>query len=111
MTVIPAIPLKLRLLRAQRGLTQAEVAELSNVGVKAFATYEIGRIVPPLLTLESILAAYGLSLSNFFSWHPTPKEFERYGIEPHVPLSRKRSSAAQSDYPTPSSSLAWFGSW
>jgi transcriptional regulator with XRE-family HTH domain len=60
--------LKLRELRRMRGLTQKDVARLSGVGQKTISSFETGERIGALklAQLERLLAAYGLTESEFF---------------------------------------------
>ena len=60
--------LKLRELRRLRGLTQKDVARMSGVGEKTISSFETGERIGSLKLsqLERLLAAYGLSESEFF---------------------------------------------
>ena len=62
------VVLKLRELRRMRGLTQADVADLSGVGVKTISSFETGERIGSLklVQLQRLLAAYGLTEAEFF---------------------------------------------
>lgn len=61
--------LKLRELRARRGLKQEQVARRAGIGVKTLSSFESGSRIDSLKLsqLEAILRVYGVSLSQFFS--------------------------------------------
>ena len=61
--------LKLRELRAHAGMTQEEVARRSRLGVKTISSFESGARIESmkLSQLEALLAAYAITLAQFFS--------------------------------------------
>jgi transcriptional regulator with XRE-family HTH domain len=61
--------LKLRELRARKGLNQEQVAKRANIGVKTLSSFESGSRIDSMKIsqLEAILLVYGVSLHQFFS--------------------------------------------
>jgi transcriptional regulator with XRE-family HTH domain len=61
--------LKLRELRALRGLSQKDVARLSGVGEKSISSFETGQRIGSmkLSQLAKLLAIYGVTEEQFFS--------------------------------------------
>lgn len=57
----------LKELREKRRLTQAQLAEKLNVSDKTISKWETGRGYPDITLLESIAAAFGISLSELFA--------------------------------------------
>ena len=62
------VVLKLRELRRMRGLTQQDLADLSDVGPKTISSFETGERIGSLklAQLERMLEVYGLTESEFF---------------------------------------------
>jgi DNA-binding XRE family transcriptional regulator len=58
------IALKLRVLREQRGLTQKEAAELTDVSTWTLRDLESGRRAPYMPTVTKIAKAYGVSVAE-----------------------------------------------
>lgn len=52
---------RLKLYRQQKGLSQAELAEKSQVNNKSLSRYELGSSIPPADTLKNIADALGIS--------------------------------------------------
>jgi transcriptional regulator with XRE-family HTH domain len=61
--------LKLRELRQYRGLSQAEVAKQSGLGVKTLSSFETGERIQSmkLVQLQRLLHVYGVTEAEFFS--------------------------------------------
>ena len=61
--------LKLRELRARKGLNQEQVAKRANIGVKTLSSFESGSRIDSMKIsqLEAILLVYCVSLHQFFS--------------------------------------------
>lgn len=51
---------RIRLYRQQKGFSQAELAEISNVNNKSLSRYELGTSVPPADALKAIADALGV---------------------------------------------------
>ena len=64
MPVPGPIALKLRVLREERGLTQKEAAELTNVSHWTLICLESGKRAPYMPTVTKIARAYGVSLEE-----------------------------------------------
>lgn len=52
---------RIRLYRQQKGLSQAELAEKSQVNNKSLSRYELGSSIPPADALKNIADALGVS--------------------------------------------------
>jgi transcriptional regulator with XRE-family HTH domain len=52
---------RIRLYRQQKGLSQAELAEKSQVNNKSLSRYELGSSIPPADVLKNIADALGIS--------------------------------------------------
>ncbi len=52
---------RIRLTRQQKGLSQKELAEKSEINTKSLSRYELGTSVPPADSLKSIADALGVS--------------------------------------------------
>lgn len=52
---------RIRLYRQQKGLSQAELAEKSQVNNKSLSRYELGSSIPPADALKNIADALGIS--------------------------------------------------
>lgn len=63
------IVLKLRELRRYRGLSQADAARLSGIGVKSLSSFETGERIASmkLVQLQQLLQTYRVSEAEFFS--------------------------------------------
>lgn len=61
--------LKLRELRRYRGLSQADAARKSGIGVKTLSSFETGERIPSmkLVQLQRLLHVYGVTEAEFFS--------------------------------------------
>ena len=59
---------RVRGLRAKKGLTQQELAEIADIDYKSIQRLEGkgARFYPKVHTLEKVSKAFGLSLSGFF---------------------------------------------
>lgn len=114
------LSLKLKLLREERGLTQAEVAARSGVGVKTLSSFETSKRSHAIkvVQLAAILAVYGMTIGQFDTWSPKDgwpeplpeEEAPPVGTQPAArrepvdPLKEYRHD--DSPYPSPQSSLA-----
>ena len=68
---------KLILLRKEKGVSQAELAELMNVSRQAISRWETGVAVPSSENLRFLTAFYGITLSDLYSpaeETPSPQE-------------------------------------
>jgi transcriptional regulator with XRE-family HTH domain len=77
---------RLRQLRAQRGLTQAQFAELTRKSVETISNFERGQTLPSVQTLAHISKVLNISIAQLFddkSFAPDPKR--------GVPLAAKMS--------------------
>ncbi|WP_294230012.1 helix-turn-helix transcriptional regulator [uncultured Chryseobacterium sp.] len=52
---------RIRLYRQQKGLSQTELAEKSQVNNKSLSSYELGSSIPPADALKNIADALGVS--------------------------------------------------
>lgn len=66
------LPLKLKLLRQTRSLSQKDVARLARVGEKTLSSFETGQRTGSikLVQLERIVTACGTTLVEFLVWDP-----------------------------------------
>jgi transcriptional regulator with XRE-family HTH domain len=64
-------------LRKERGLTQVQLAELSNCSQQLIASYEAGRLNIPVWRLLSIADALGLSLDDILKGPPSTASRKR----------------------------------
>ncbi len=69
---------KLRIARAQAGLTQKELARAAGFSRAAVSDYEVGRSEPDPERLAAMARALGISLSYFF---PTPPLMSRRDVQ------------------------------
>ena len=58
---------RIRLTRQQKGLSQKELAEKSEVNLKSLSRYELGSSVPPSDALKAIADALGVSADHLLS--------------------------------------------
>ena len=56
---------RLRTIRKENGLTQAELAEKAGIAVNSVWLYESGKVIPKLDTIARIARAMGLTASDF----------------------------------------------
>ena len=56
---------RLRTIRKEKGLTQAELAEKAGIAVNSVRLYESGKVIPKLDTIARIARAMGLTASDF----------------------------------------------
>jgi transcriptional regulator with XRE-family HTH domain len=64
--------IRLRDVRLLCGLTQAEVAKRSGVGMKTISSYETGARIDQIKVVQllKILRVYGVAPAAFFRWRP-----------------------------------------
>lgn len=67
-----AIPNRLPYERAQRGLTQDQLAAKSGIGQSKLSKYENGKHFPSSGSIEAIAAALGVPGSTVYEWLTTP---------------------------------------
>ena len=70
---------RIRLLREQAGLTQAELAEMAGLSEETVGAMERGKYVPSINTLEKIAASFHLELYQVFR----PEERKRASAFDH----------------------------
>ena len=58
---------RIRLYRLQKNLSQAELAEISDVNNKSLSRYELGTSIPPADALKAIADALGVSADALLS--------------------------------------------
>jgi transcriptional regulator with XRE-family HTH domain len=58
------LPLKLRILRVERGLTQEDVEHLSGISYVTISAIERGKRKPHDLTLAKLAEVYGISAGD-----------------------------------------------
>ena len=66
------LPLKLKLLRQTRSLSQKDLARIARVGEKTLSSFETGQRITSLkvVQLERIVTACGTTLVEFLLWDP-----------------------------------------
>lgn len=69
-----AIRQRIRRLRNENGLTQAQLCELAGIASDSVNRIESGRRVPTIDTLEKLARAYDMSLSTLISTDEPPKQ-------------------------------------
>lgn len=69
---------RLRQLRGQRGLTQAQFAELTRKSVETISNFERGQTLPSVQTLAQISRALNISMAQLFD-DRTPAEDSKFG--------------------------------
>ena len=70
----PTVRNTLKVQRAVRDLTQAELAELAGVTRKSVNAIETGRMVPSILLALRLAKALGVSVETVFSLDGAPTE-------------------------------------
>jgi putative transcriptional regulator len=63
----------LKVQRAMRDLTQADLAELAGVTRRSINAIEMGRMVPSVLLALKIARALGVTVETLFSLDTTPQ--------------------------------------
>lgn len=63
----------LKRFRKEYGLTQKEVAEHANVGVRTYQEYEYGKVVPTATVLIAIANFYNVSIDYLVGRTDNPK--------------------------------------
>lgn len=63
---------RLRELREERGLTQAQLAGLLGKSVETISNFERGKVVTSLLTLNQLAGHFGVAVGEFLSDVPIP---------------------------------------
>lgn len=58
---------RIRVLRAERGLNQSELAEAIGVSRKTISTIEVGRFVPSTVIALKLAAFFGVRVEDLFS--------------------------------------------
>jgi transcriptional regulator with XRE-family HTH domain len=83
---------RLRQLRAQRGLTQAQFAELAGKSVETISNFERGQTLPSVQTLAQISKALNVGIAELFDDKPP-------GLDPKFgsPLSAKINLLSSDD--------------
>ena len=76
---------KLKLLRKQKGLSQAETAELLGITQSAYSRYESGQRQPDLDILKKIAKIYNVSVDDLLI-QPPEETFGRQIVEQPVPV-------------------------
>lgn len=79
------IGIQIAKLRKNRGITQAELAELINVSIETVSRLERGVSLPSLKTLETIANALNVTFKDIFNFEYTQKsmgsEYEKEFIK------------------------------
>lgn len=80
-----------RLIRLQRGMTQAQLAENAGVSVNTVRLYEAGKVTPKTTTLDSISIALGFSGLGELIYYRYKADDPRIQkvFEKSVPMSKK----------------------
>jgi len=91
------LPLKLKLLRESRGLSQKDLAKLTRVGEKTISSFETGQRIGSIKLgqLERMVTACGTTLVAFLQWDPRAELIA--SMEP----AAEEPAAAVVDLPTP----------
>lgn len=76
---------KLKLLRKQKGLSQAETAELLGITQSAYSRYESGQRQPDLDILKKIAKIYNVSVDDLLT-QPPEEPFGRQIVEQPMPV-------------------------
>lgn len=74
--------IRLKLLRELAGLSQRELAKRAGMTNSTISTIEQGQVSPSLQSLERILSAIPISLSDFFVFNLEPNLAESASISP-----------------------------
>jgi transcriptional regulator with XRE-family HTH domain len=79
------LPRKLRMLRAERGLTLRQVAALTGVAKETLSDLERGRRRPHDVTLAKLAEGYGVPLEELIDLEGSPVESVHTGkaLAPH----------------------------
>ena len=64
MTVARRWPNRIRVLRVERRLSEAELAALAGISRQALCRYELGRMVPGWRNASAVAAALGVSVAD-----------------------------------------------
>jgi transcriptional regulator with XRE-family HTH domain len=64
-------------LRKEKGLTQGEVAEAMNYSDKSVSKWELGDVIPDVVTLQKLADFYGVTL-DYLTHEATPETAEAY---------------------------------
>lgn len=98
---------RLRAVRKERGLTQAELAEKAGIAINSVRLYESGKVVPKIDTVRKITSALKMSVSDFITddsyLKKTADEREFYAIREMA--SRIRRCVKQEQYTNPSNEI------
>lgn len=98
---------RLRAVRKERGLTQAELAEKAGIAINSVRLYESGKVVPKIDTVRKITSALRMSVSDFITddsyLKKTADEREFYAIREMA--SRIRRCVKQEQYTNPSNEI------
>ena len=71
---------KLRGLREDNDLTQAEIAEILGTSQTMYARYERGANELPIRHLITLCKFYNVSADNLLGTHPDPRRREKRGV-------------------------------
>lgn len=98
---------RLRAVRKERGLTQAELAEKAGIAINSVRLYESGKVVPKIDTVRKITSALRMSVNDFITddsyLKKTADEREFYAIREMA--SRIRRCVKQEQYTNPSNEI------
>lgn len=71
------VGLRIKALREQKGLTQAQLASLTLKSVESISNIERATVVPGLATIETMAQKLGCSVSQFFDGAPINEPTEQ----------------------------------
>jgi transcriptional regulator with XRE-family HTH domain len=91
------IGLRVKTARAQRGLTQEQLAELIGKTTETVSNIERGHTLPPLDTLESVAKHVGAALRDFFDDAEQLSESDRQRLELEARLLQLSRSLSPAD--------------
>lgn len=75
----------LKVQRAMRNLTQADLAEQAGVTRKSVNAIETGRMIPSVLLALKLAGVLGISVDALFSLHADPHTLDREPAPEHLP--------------------------
>lgn len=65
----PHLSNRIRVYRAEKGISQAELAEAIGVSRKTISTIEVGRFVPSTIIAMKIAAYFSVTVEDIFTLH------------------------------------------
>ena len=79
---------RLRMVRKENGLTQAELAERVGISINSVRLYESGKITPKIGTMIKIADIFGMSINDFVSCD----SYSEKSIDERIFFCRTRNS-------------------